>query len=352
MPSRAEIKTTVQGLTSLAVFEGYNRIRPIKLQRIDNASWDLANNLATSGKWQEAASYYHTLMERSFGIHEKADAAINLSQMLINLGRFGQTREILGKITPEVFTMGPEDSRWLTMAKISEKLAWISDYGGLFKESIKHLEDAERHISLVSEDYLKDEVDSLKSTITHFKGRAWLGISFQLEGEDKRKAIEGALHYFQLDLDRFEKMREEGNPAPANEGFQHAWIARCYLEIGALDVAESSIELVGGFFKEFVETENKINKDNKDYQESGILGHYYQLKGGLEMKRGNMKVARNYFEKALTEWYTKTRYPKGEASALFGIAASYWADKKVWAAIPYAVQAVSKYPHILIRPTI
>ncbi len=313
-------------------------IKPLKLERVEGATLEKGSKLESNGSWREAANVFYTVGRESNIVHERCDALISLSQNLINLGKFGQARETLKQVNEEAAVLKGRESMYFS-ARVLEKKAWIADYEGDFGDEANYLLVAR---DLIGEPQNKDEED-LVSTSVHFLGRATFGQAISIKDKNVRVGkLNQALGYFNSDLARFLKMREDGNPAPANEGFQYAWMARCYISLGELKKAEDYVHRAMENFKEC----------ELSHTGSGIMATGHVLEGGIALAKGRTRQARASFEEALIINYSKERYPKGEADALLGIAATFWAERNFGSAFVYGVRAVTIYPQALIRGVI
>ncbi|HTK03889.1 MAG TPA: hypothetical protein VL401_03970 [Alphaproteobacteria bacterium] len=304
-------------------------IPPLRLKIVESPSSDEAKALDNKGKWAEAADHFYTLsqIEKDPGI--KADNLIDLSQILINLTRFGQAKEFLSK-AEMLSSLGTEKNKNLFLkARVNEKLAWISDYEGDYEGSLARLAEAQESLEKISETGdLENKVENVLSTVTHFKGRAHFGLGSQ--GKNIQENINQSVSFFNLDLESFREMRQNGNPKPANEGYQHGWLARCHITLGDFSKAKLELEETKKLFEEFTQ----LNPD------SGILAHYYDLQGELFMKQGRSADARSSFEASLGVRYTKERYPMGETRSLLAIALTHWAEGNLGKAGFYVLKAL------------
>lgn len=310
-------------------------IPPVKLKIREGVTLESARQL--EGDFYESACNYYTLLETSDDSKTKIEALIDLSQQLINLGRFGQARPFLEQRFDRLsFAFSGRELNYF-QARRAEKLGWIADYEGNFDKAVSFFSKAREIIGQIAKDQRTEEEESLFSTTTHFLGRAHFGLA--LKGKNRKENINLAIQFFNEDLSRAISLREAGKPIPQNEGFQHAWLARCYLAFGYIGRVRKEIEEVGRLFDEYLEKNPK----------RGIKAHYYLLLGALYIKTDNFKKAREEFEKALEIRLTKERYPKGEAEALAGVAGTYWAEGKIGQAFVYGVKAIKTYPLLLLR---
>lgn len=241
---------------------------------------------------------------------DKAEALVELSQQLINVGRFRQARQYLGMLK-ELNPLFSLDNQCYYTARRREKFAWIADYETGFKDELKYLSASRKSIEKISPVSVGQRERDLLSTITHFSGRARLGLAGQ--GIDPQYNLDRARSYFNSDLLYFQKLRGIGDPRPANEGFQHGWLALCDITAGNLERAHAEIEEAGQLFREF--------SQQPENSKSGIEAHYYLLRGLLLLKTKSYELAQEMFRTSIDIRIEKKEpYPMGEASARMGIA--------------------------------
>lgn len=296
---------------------------PIRVNEIPNASYAAGKTLESEGKWDKALQHFYTLALREGDPDLRGQSLVESAQMCINYGRVGQARKYLTMAETVVSSQLGDDGEYLR-ARVWEKSAWIDDYEGNFAGSLEKLSSARTALQKIPLNAWGDGEKSLESTINHFSARAHIGLA--IKGESKKENLANARSYLEREL--------SNNLPPDNRGFQFAWLARVALLEGNLSQAELYI------------TEAKKLWSEKS---RGILAHYYLLEGALAMARGDPNLARRNFEQALNIRVVVEKYPKGEADALMGIAATYWAEGQIGAAGMYAARSVRTYPLVVFR---
>lgn len=309
-------------------------IPPIHLEKVENATIESAKEQDRNGDFIVSANHYYSVYETSNNSIGKSNALIGLAQQLINLGRFGQAKEILfhGSVDFSPVLSGRERSCF--DARVEEKLGWIADYTGNFEESLKRFSNVNRIMRELSPETLEEK--ELGLTAIHFLGRATFGLASQ--GKDRERNLSKSIYFFSLSLLGYRNL--EGDRT-MEIGFCHAWLARTHLEKGEIEKAGECLDNMRESFEKYLTTN----------PERGIMAQYFLLKGVFEMKKGKIKDSQSDFEKSLEIRYEKERYPKGEAEALMGIAVCRWGQGKLGEAISYGLQAFKTYPLILIRPS-
>lgn len=348
MASFAEVKANAAYFLARKI--GERLIPPIPLH-IRQASLESAREWdGKQGNFKESAIDYYSIFSSTQQAEEKAEALIGLSQELINLGQFRQARRFLdqGRFIVQSHQSElwgirgrsivlPQDKWSYYCARIYEKFGWIADYELGYYDEIECFSKARSILNEIPKASWRDEEYGLFSTTTHFLGRAHYGLASQ--GITKEDNISKAIGFFREDLSNFSILREQGNPAPANEGFQHAWLVRCYLSLGELSVAEEHLERCGGLFREYLLTSPR----------GDIMAHYYVLRGSIDLEKGLIDNARSQFQEALKIRTEAGNYPKGLSDAAAGIALTYWKEKKPISAIQYFARAVKAHPFTLLR---
>ncbi len=118
---------------------------------------------------------------------DRADALINFAQEAINGGRFRQARRVISLVF-ELSDSTPVPHRFLTRARAHEKLAWVADYETGYRDGIEHLQNSKQLLNLfrtqlrsgTSEDSKWFAIaNNCDSTVTHFEGRARVGLAAQ-----------------------------------------------------------------------------------------------------------------------------------------------------------------------------
>lgn len=294
--------------------------------------------------WMGAALVYNAVFEDlERPMTERAEALVGLSQMLINMGYLEQAEEFLRKMSGLCNKMSVDD-RGYFWARRWEKQGWIEDYRGNYDGQIDDLEAARVAMGIfIPRDNWGEREKDLDSTVNHFLGRANYGKATLEKDKKREKSLERATRCFREDLARYEDLRRSGCPRPDGEGYNHAWLGRCDLLEGKLGEAWVEIERAGELFAEHAAVIGNYE----------IMAHYHQLLGAYYMESGGTRRAREEFEAAyLIRSEKNPNYPKGEADALLGIAASYWAEGKMGAAFVFSVRAVRTFPPALIRSSV
>ena len=300
-------------------------IPPLKLKAIEGATLTSAKEMdSLHGSYVESANHYHSVFERSTERGEKLDALFGLTQQLINLGRFGQARKYLVQVDG-IALSDPLVERLaiVSLARKNEKLGWIADYEGKFENAVTFFESTRTLIDQVLADNPNEAEKKTYSTATHFLGRAYFGLG------NYSKAIEF-----------FNKHLEDTDLNFDERGFGHAWLARCYISGGDMQMAKEELASARNMFEE-----HRIR-----FPERGTMAHYYMVNGEFYLKNGEFGKSREQFELALVVHLKKERYPRGESRAMYGIAFSYWAEGKYGAAFSYALRGLKTYPLSLIKP--
>ncbi|MBI4058822.1 hypothetical protein HY404_01125 [Candidatus Microgenomates bacterium] len=326
-----EIFRETQMVVSKGLFELV--IPPIKLKEVQDASLQKGYGLERLGRWGGAAREFYTLSVSSENPKDRLDGLVNLSQMLINLGRFSQAKKFIKSGEVELQSL-PERELFYYRARFFEKEGWIADYERDFKNAVDLFNSARR---IVFRNDRTNEEEKLFSTTTHFLGRAHIGLAIQ--GVNSNSNYIYSLGYFKEDLERYQSLRKEGNPDPQGEGLQHAWMAVCFMTVNHLSSAEESIDRAGELFQESIKNSNPPD----------VMAHYHCLKGGLYLKRSLVKEARSEFNKAWLIRKAGVKYPKGEADAAIGIAVSFWMERNIKEASKWFTRAVKLYPLTLLR---
>ncbi len=291
--------------------------------------------------WESFVNY-----TRSEEPTDKAESLTELSQQLINLGRFRQARHYLDTLRELNPFFNLNDRRYYNARK-QEKLAWIADYETGFTQELRLLSASQELVKAIPKAQSGQREEDLLSTITHFSGRAHLGLACQ--GIDPEYNLDQAKRYFWSDLSRFQELRSKGDPKPANEGFQHGWLALCDITAGELGAAHLEIEEAGKLFREYVE--------QPENSASGIEAHYCLLRGLLHLKRQEYEAAAQFFQMSIDIRNAKNEpYPMGEASARMGIARAALGRRDLPAFASGLKKAVKAHPLALLsalngRPT-
>ncbi len=311
----------LEKIAARVVFE--HILPPIRIVEIENPSFGVGKQLESEGRWKDALSHFCSLAIRSENPQERGSCYVEAAQMCVNYGRFGQARKFLATAESIAVSMGGDASLYL-QARVLEKGAWINDYEGSFAGSLRSLSGSRQLLEQIPRDKWGQNEQALASTLDHFSARAHVGMA--MNGEWAAQNLEEARHYIDRELNR--------DLPSDNRGFQFAWLVRIALLERSIGEAEKHLG------------EAKVLWGNED---RGILAHYHLLKGGIAMAKGDYLSARRDFGEALRIREKVEEYPKGKADALMGVAATYWAQGQIGAAVVYAGRAIQEYPFIIVR---
>ena len=299
-------------------------IRPrLKIELVDSEFADIDRGRKYAEElrdWNAAFSHFYTVMiddERPYV--ERTDAAIWASQMLINMSRLRDAKQML-EMASNAFDPKISGNDSLSFrARVNEKHAWISDYRVKPKEELRYFETAESYALGIPEEARDEDIKKLLSTIEHFRGRAHFVLAWS--GEDKEINLREALKSFERDLGNYMRVREAGKPDPQGEGFNHIWIARCYIYGGNFDLTDEEIGKGLTSFKEEIER-NPLKRD--------LLAHYHLVRAEYFIMLGNPKLAIIESERALAiRLEKKPNFPKGQIEALAIMALASWQDRSL-----------------------
>lgn len=265
--------------------------------------------------------------------------AIELIQDCNNMGRHGQASKFAQEAQSLINCIADSRIKRGLIAHWLEKRAWIADYEGNPKRAIRLLTTSRNILEQIPQPNRTDYEDKSFRTTTHFLGRQhYLLASF---GVDKDENIDRSIRYFKLDLTDHQQLREKGEPNPAVEFFNHAWLARAEIIRG--DFQKSRLNIVSAQY--FVNEFKEKNPEGAD----GLMAHLYLLTGEWQLKQDKIDAARQQFQSALDLRKSQAPYPKGEADAVLGIAATFLQEKDYLQAIVHVIKAVSKYKFSLLR---
>lgn len=329
----------------------YNQLSglTLELNSIPDSTLEKARGDERSGSWEKAASHYLSVWEdSSFEPPLRGEAIVGLAQIFINRGELGRARNFLSELEAEIpnFLLEERSNKYLR-ARINEKLGWIADYEGEYGVARKKFLLARQ---LVKDPQTEDE-KSLFSTTTHFLGRASVGLALGIrDNREKESLLKDALSFFQKDLEDQLDFREMGTPHLDNEAFQYLWMARCYIHLGDnTNKADECIAKAEILIRESVA---------KDPNSEGMLGHLNNIKGAYWIALKNPEQAFAHFQEALrvrlelSQKEGKSRFRKGEAESLLGMAISKFGLRRFGEAYVYFQEAVKTYPMLVLRGTI
>jgi tetratricopeptide (TPR) repeat protein len=316
-----------------------DRVPSIALELRPQTTLEEAHRLDEEKRqFKESANHYYSVFIESHNPELRCKAVVGATQQLINLGRFRQARDIIGELHDPLMEL-PDRQRVYYKARAHEKMGWIEGYEFGYKESIHEFSKARQLLKYTSEVFRTNNEESLYSTTTHFLGRGYFGLA--ASGINKVDNIIKARDYFRIDLDRAERLREAGSPIPDNEGFQHAWIARCELLSGNIELAHYEVETARRLWEEHMDANPK----------SGIMAHYNLLRGKIDLVLGNPRFAESQFREAIKIRQKVESYPSGLANAYLGLADVRRRQGNWAAASRYFALAVKAHPYTLVAST-
>lgn len=176
---------------------------------------------------------------------------------------------------------------------------------------------------------------SLISTSTHFRGRARLGLACQ--GINPQDNLKSAQLSFRTDLAYYRDLRKQGNPQPANEGFQHLWLANSFLVAGNPTITMYELCEASWFFDEY-----------DSNPESGIKAHWHLINGLYKLREHDPEAARDSFLQAVNIRTKKEKNPMGLALAEIGVARTYFQEKRFPAGLDHIRKAIQAHPVVLL----
>lgn len=323
---------------------GERLIKPVPLERIPGATLESADVCdRDDGDFIRSASAFHTVHLESADPFEKIKGAVGVSRELINLGRFRQARPFLEIIIPTLTQELPYRRQAIYFeGERNNRLGWIADYEGGYFDSRSRFERVRELVGGIPEEERTEEERHLWLTAIHFLGRAHFGLASY--GIEQKNNASKAVEYFHDGLELNQSGRARGENTAAVEGFNHAWISRCYQLLGIKDSAREHLEQAGELFKQWLES----------YPNRGIMAHYFLLRGFFRLQDGNLYDAQNDFEEAISIRTDSTRndfepYPKGLSDAYLGIVEVYKREWNLLQAVKYGVMAFRVYPFALLK---
>lgn len=306
-----------------------------KHKKVKNPSFEKAERLDANGKWEEAANHYYTIFTNTRNPKDKAEAFILLGQTYINLAKYPVAERFFrggsGFIEKELAGW----NRTFYKARVMEKLGWIYDYCGRPKKALANFKAAREILS--ERVFASPAILRIYETSNHFIGRQLTILAWQ--GEDPDKNLKSAAQRFEESLFVYDRLEKTGAPDPAAKGFQYAWVARVHMIEGDLDKAEDDLEKMHDLF-------SKVTKENPG---SGVMGHYYLLKGRLNLEKRKPQEARKAFKKAYRINTEVVQYVPSQADALFGLALCDWLENRKDEALESAKKAIDLNPNLLKR---
>ncbi|MCS7091969.1 MAG: hypothetical protein NZM26_01300 [Patescibacteria group bacterium] len=309
----------------------------IKIRQIQNPSLERARELEADGDWEEALRHFYTM----YLLYVRGNEyyyLIRVSQMLINLNRFSQAKRFLFQAIEDYEYDQPDK---ITLAEAYEKLAWIADYEGRYRDELNFLSYAERIVlSLSSEFKESDRAKAVMSTLNHFRGRARFGLAKQ--GVERNSNLAIAMSHFASDYNDLIELSRSGIHRPANLGFSAQWMTMVLLENGA----SYTMEMLERTKRHFVEASG--NDPN-----TGFMANYHLLAGLVYVRQLKLDKGKNEFENALRIHTKRKRfgkpYPRGKSNAHIGLALSALSAGNPIGATAHACYAIRTYPPALLR---
>jgi tetratricopeptide (TPR) repeat protein len=315
------------------------RVPPIALELRPQTTLEEAHCLDEEKRqFKESANHYYSVFIESHNPELRCKAVVGATQQLINLGRFRQARDIIGELSNPLREL-PDRQRFYYKARVHEKTGWIEDYEFGYKESIREFSTARQLLNFTPKVLWTNDEESLHSTTTHFLGRGYFGLA--ANGVNVLDNTSKARSYFRSDLARVERLREAGTPIPDNEGFQHAWLARCNMLDGRLEEAYYEVETARRLWGEYMNT----------HPEAGIMAHYHLLKGKIDLDLGYVRESDFHFREAVRIGKEGESYPSGLANAYLGLADVHRRQGNWAAASRHFALAVKTYPYTLVAST-
>ncbi len=309
---------------------------PIPMEIIPGATLTSGKELERQSKWMVAASYFYTVYQTSDDLVAAGEGLTNWAQMDINLGNLNEAAKTLNHDQDPKFA-GLKNIDWQYLqADIAFRRAWIADELGDFREALSQVKAARVLVDQVLEKERTARVWDLDQSVSHFEARAFFGSGVQGINRDH---LETAENLFANELMRYKALRREGEPYPANEGFQQLWLARIYLVTGELERAEGRAEAARELFSEY----------SREVPTSGISAHYDRMIGSIALRKGLIEEAKRSFVFAFSVNTEFEKYPKGAGEAAWGLAKAFAMEGKGERAVGWSNYAVSVYPQILLR---
>ena len=266
---------------------------------------------------------------------EKAVALLNLSQKQIDMSYFPAARRSLTTLEELTRDLRPNDQAYY-QAAILVKKAWIADYETGYLDEIGLLQQAQTLLATRYHGPRTQREEDLQSTVTHFMGRAHLGRANQ--GINPQENAAKAYDYFNHDQPRFERLRQQGESKPANEGFQHLWKSVCNLAFNNIEMAQAEVETANQLFNEHL----------IDNPKSGIRGHYFLVQGLIALQQREPQTATGHFLESARIRTDVENYPMGLALALTGASRAQLSVGNYLRSLNYFMQAFKTQPAILL----
>lgn len=326
----------------LARTVGERFIKPVQFENIPGATLETADNWdRQSGNFQRSASDFHSVYLSAWETDSRVQAALGVAKEIINLGDFPQARYFLRRsldIGASLISIRRKD---FVRAEVQNRLGWIADYESGYFESTAKFAEVHAAMASIPQDKRTQEEEHLFSTAIHFYARGHFGLASQ--GIDPRHHAEIALDDFKKGLKIDEERREAGTPNPAVEGFQHAWISRCYMLLNQPANAWNHLEKSGELFRESLD----------QTPQRGIMAHYYILRGFFDLTQQVRDVSYSDiaadFHEAIRIRTEVEPYPKGLSDAYLGMAEVCKRQWRFKEAAQYGMMAFRVYPLSLLK---
>lgn len=302
---------------------------------IKDASLEIAAEFDQNGQWDRSTDHYYTVMTTGKTPLDRAEGFIGLAQNYINLVNYDVAENLLKESFTKIKDSLTGWEQNFYQARVWEKLGWIYDYYGKPEEATPYFK---RAINILEEKAMSDDkILRIYETSNHFLGRQYVIMASQ--GKSPAENIKQAINRFQKSLEIYQKFREKENDDPVAEGFQYAWLTRCHLLLGQLDLAEKDLKQMRLLFEEH----------KKLYPGSGVLGYYYLLLGRLKIERNQPDEARKDFAEALRINREVVQYKASQADALYSLAICALMKNQKDQAKALAEEAIKLNPNLLVR---
>lgn len=301
-------------------------------------SFEEAQKLDESSRWEEASDHLYTLARHSeVGSMARGDALIGLTQEMINLGNYRLAERCLSTLSDEV-REGDSPLKLYLKARVSDKRGWIAEAFGKRDEGRAHFQEALRLVRAIPGDTLQEkqeEIRGVHETVAHFEGRRLETLAMSEKDPTKKQQLLWiAMNNFADCLVMNRNDRAEGKPKPANEAFQLEHMAILCGIAGNFVRADEFLESAKKLFEEFLITRPDAN----------IMGHYYTTKGLIETMK-----AHKHFEQALSVYLQKPPYVVGVARARGAMAAVSLAQGNVTHFVRESFEAFKLAPQVLAQ---
>lgn len=291
------------------------------------------------GQFQEAACHYYTVYIVDEEFDTKAHALIGLSQNLINLGRFRQSRRFLKEGRRLVVTLPKHRGREF-LAQISSQYGWSRDYQGNFKGSHDSFLESERLLLSIPKEYRGEIWNEQHSTNKHFLGRAHFGLAYQ--GYERSLNLEQAKNYFLHALILDQSREGKIDFSPGKVGFGYLWLVRCF----SLEADRAKVRELLDLAAESFRAQMKITPGR------GVIAHIFNAEALVDIVDAELLLERSLvkLESAKRIREQNEPYPKGLADTLQAMASAYWRQDHLLKAVEMATKAIYVYPQAVIKP--